>query len=257
MRPPAWNASAPLAPPRHFEGVTTLGPIRSVWTTKEGALLMPTILTIIGGGLLTGAVVVGWIAKTPLAGGGLLLPAVILLSIGAWHWRLLGSAASTVVVYEEGFAARIGSRVSLWPWQAITAIVSDLRFASASKKYVVSNQSGDAVVLIDARFEEVQSLMESIKRHVRAVLLPSLQRAYDDGTPITFGPVTVSREGVAARGRQLPWGAIGNVDVKDGRLVIAPRNGEKIEVRASRIPNIELLGELIGVNPVAMDLTYM
>jgi hypothetical protein len=225
-----------------------------VWSTKEGALRAPTIVTIVGAGILAVGVVLA-IAVAPAAAGGLLLPAVILLSLGAGNLRRLGNAASTVVVYDQGFAARVGSGVTLWPWQAITTIVSDEKFEG--RRYVVSNQSGDTVLLLDARFEEVRGLMQSIKGHVRAVLLPSLQRAYDEGQPLTFGPVIVGREGVTVRGRQLAWGAIGNVEVKNGRLILAPHNREKIEVRASRIPNIELLGELIGLNPVAMDLEYV
>ena len=43
----------------------------------------------------------------------------------------------------------------------------------------------------------------------------------------------------------------------NGRFQLSLRNGKHDEARASLIPNIELLGQLIGVNPIQMQLVYI
>jgi len=137
-------------------------------------------------------------------------------------------------------------------------MVSGQRTAYPSRKYELTKQNGQRIVFVDDNFESVEAIMNAIKPHAAHTLLPALQRAYDAGQRVTFGPVTVSKQAIHCGGREIAWGSVSNVAVKDGRLVVTPKDGTSpVKVRASRIPNIEQLGAVIGVDPNGMDLLYI
>ncbi len=260
VRAPAWKGGGLVVPPE-FSGVTTLGSAEQVYGPKSGVMLTASIVMIVGGVFLAIAIVVAIFAAVPAA----IAPAtlgVFLFPIGMWNVARLRAGARVVVIYPMGFAARVGEAVSVWPWGEITATFTKDRMISGKRSFHhehrldVSKASGETVVLLGDHFDDASALAKRIKSKTSAALLSPLQKAYDAGQPVTFGPVTVSKEAIESGNRRLAWGQVANVVVKDGRLVATPRDGRPLKVRTSQIPNVELLGVLIGLNPGTMDLEY-
>jgi hypothetical protein len=124
-------------------------------------------------------------------------------------------------------------------------------------EYTLTRTSGEALILDDG-VKSITAAADQIKAAVFARLAPTLIQRYQAGEALTFGPVTVQQQTGLRRGNQHhAWQDIQNIQVQNGRFQLSLRNGQHAESRASTIPNIELLGQLIGVNPIQMQLVYI
>ena len=86
---------------------------------------------------------------------------------------------------------------------------------------------------------------------------PALAQRYQAGEALTFGPVTIHHQnGLQVDGKPNAWDAIRNIALERGRFKITLSDGKQHELRASAIPNIELLCRLIGLNINSHDLMY-
>jgi hypothetical protein len=242
--------------------MTELGAVVHVYTSKAGAMTGGIIGTVIGGamGILTVALLI--LGPAPAALGPAIV-AAIMLPLGLWTFLSLGRAPRIVVTYSRGFAAVAGSQRRVWRWEDVASIVTDVRLITGKRasyhahRYVVWNGAGESMQLLGERLEELSGLVRKIKDKTFDRLLPGAQKEWDAGTTLRFGAVSASRDAIEAGGHRLAWSEVGNVVVKNGRLIVTPKQGRPIKVRASRIPNIEMLGSLIGVSPAAMDFTYV
>jgi hypothetical protein len=268
VRPPAWggggggrSGDAWNLPPE-LEGMTELGAVVHVHPSQPGAMTGGIIGTVIGGAMLVltlGLLVFG---PAPAAIGPAMVT-VIMLPLGLSTFINLGRAPRIVVTYASGFAAVVGSKRRVWRWEDVTAILTDVRVVSTKRssyhayRYVVWNRAGESMQLLSERLEELSALIRTIKDKTFDRMLPDAQKEWDAGTTMKFGDVSASRDAIEAGGQRLAWSAVSNVMVKNGRLIITPNHGRPIKVRVSNIPNVEMLGSLIGVSPVAMDFTYV
>jgi hypothetical protein len=218
---PAWGGTQPaggLPVPANFEAVTSLGPAVAVHERDSGDILdFPTF--------------------------GPPRP-------------------QTVVRYREGFAFHTGKDLHTWRWEELASIQSDVSSQSTrnssftSHEYRLAKLNGEHVIL-DDRLSKVGGLAEQIKPPVFAHLWPPLAQRYQAGEALTFGPVTVDRQhGPQLDGKSFAWDAIQNVQVERGQLKVQLKDGQHHAVRVSKIPNIELLSRLIGVNLNSGELTY-
>ena len=259
VRPPAWGQDALLVPPQLQ--VQGLGNPRRVWEAQGNTIVVAVVLTVIGVAMIVAAAVVIAIVIPP----GLILLFIggLLGFLGIYNVIDLRRAARAIAEYDGGLVALVGSTTTTWPWESIAAIWVDESLVSGKRgsyhvyRYRIARANGDTLWLLGERFLEAKAIMSTLKSHVGPRLLAPLQKAYDASETLTFGPVTVSRASIAIGSHRLAWSAVGNVAVKKGRLTITPRDGgSPIELRASKIPNLEQLGALIGVDPGTMELTY-
>jgi hypothetical protein len=86
--------------------------------------------------------------------------------------------------------------------------------------------------------------------------LPPLQKSYDAGQTLTFGPIMVSNKLLDVDGHRLEWSAIRNVVVNDGQIIVNPKEGEPFKIRVSLVPNVDLFLMLIGAKYTRVDLAY-
>ena len=259
VRPPAWGQDALLVPPKLQ--VQGLGNARRVWEAQGSTIVVAVVLSIIGIVMVcAGAFVVAFV---PPPGVILLLVGGLLGFLGLYNVIDLRRAARAIAEYDGGLVALVGSTTTTWPWESIATIWLDESLVASKRgsyhvyRYRIARANGDTLWLLGERFLEAQSIMSTLKSHVGPRLLAPLQKSYDASEPLTFGPVTVSRESIAIGSHRVPWSGVGKVAVKKGRLTVTPRDGSSpIEMRASKIPNLEQLGALIGVDPGTMELTY-
>jgi hypothetical protein len=242
--------------------MTELGDVVHVYESVAGAMTGGIIGTVIGGATLLLTVGLLVLGPAPAAIGPAMVT-VIMLPLGLFTFVSLGRAPRVVVTYASGFAGVVGSKRRVWRWEDVSAIVTDVRYVRTKRssyhahRYVVFNRAGESMQLLSERLEELTALVRILKDKTFERLLPDAQKEWDAGTTMKFGDVSASREAIEAGGERLAWSAVGNVMVKNGRLIITPKHGKPIRVRVSNIPNVEMLGTLIGVSPVAMDFTYI
>ena len=218
---PAWGGAQPaggVPVPAAFEPVTSLGPAAAVHERDSGDIL---------------------------------------------NFPTFGPPRPQVVVrYRDGFAFRAGHDLHTWRWEEVALIQSNLssqRISTGfytSHEYMLAQLNGQQVIL-DDRLNQVGALAEQIKKPVFARLWPPLAQRYQSGQALTFGPVTVDRQhGPQLDGKPFAWDAIQNVQVARGQFKIELKDGKHHALRASKIPNIELLCQLIGLNLNSAELAY-
>jgi hypothetical protein len=168
--------------------------------------------------------------------------------------------ARAAVRYQDGLAYRTfkGKGIHTLRWEEVAAIVTNNRFHAkyTQCEYTLVRPSGEKLIL-DGWLKGVERLAAYIKKPVYERLWPPLAVAYSAGQPLTFGPVTVGRAGgLTMGGTTYAWADIRNTQVEYGRLTVTLRDGKKHEVRVATLPNVELLGRLIGVQFNSGDLAY-
>ena len=189
-------------------------------------------------------------------------PALAAYEPQAAHLLQLRSVHSmALVVYRDGFAYQAaGQGPRGWRFDEIAVIQSDLAWPPHSAEihaYTLTRASGEALRLDDG-IMSVTAAADKIKTAVFARLAPPLIHRYQAGEALTFGPVTVQQStGLRLGAQHYAWPDIQNIQVQSGRFQLSLRNGQHTEARASTIPNIELLGQLIGLNPIQMQLVYL
>ncbi|MEO7110889.1 MAG: DUF6585 family protein [Polyangiaceae bacterium] len=261
---PAWGEEKNEGP-KEFSRVTSLGAFEKAWLGRERFpkgymfMIVGAILGTIGG-------VMAFVAQSMFA----FIPFgsffVIFFPIGVFFTLQSSGGASMVATYDEGFAALVKSKVSLWAWDDIQTVVTKTDYRGGTTggagvnlenhKVSIVKENGETVLLFDTELKDVVKLITIIKDHLSAKLLPSFQKSYDAGQTLTFGPVHVSNKLLEADKRRLEWDAIRNVVVTDGSLVVNPKEGEPVKIRVSLIPNVDLLCALIGVKYTRSDLAY-
>ena len=278
--PKAWESSAGTPTvPQGFETVTNLGEAVNSYLARKYS---NTANLVIGGVLFAlGAVFdLFGLAKFLSAGRssaagdivGLAIPGTILLLLGLFLLsdpiRMLlnlQEVFKALVIYRDGFAYRTSNQIHVFPWRSIASIFSDETFHSTrsglgytDEHFLLVLKNGEKVSLTDSQFLEIGLIIRQIKQAVYAELRPTLQSAYENGSSLAFGPVKVSQNaGIEADGRQFAWNTVYNVSVKQGRLKIVTKDEKTFNVRAKLIPNIEMLCQLIGVEPYEIDLSYI
>jgi len=209
----------------------------------------------------------------PRAGGGVpvpvafdgvseLGPAIAVYESQGLHLPHLGpSPATALVVYRDGFAYQAGSKEAhAWRFEEVAVIQSNLAWpphSAETHEFTLTRASGETLILNDG-VKSVTAAVDKIKAAVFPRLAPALIQRYQAGEALTFGPVTVQQPaGLRLGGQHYAWADILNIQVQNGRFQLSLRSGQHTEVRASAIPNIELLGQLIGVDPIQMQLVYI
>jgi len=168
---------------------------------------------------------------------------------------------NVLVRYRDGLAYRThGPDVTTWRWDEAAVIQSNVSdhlsphsssVAWTEHEYTLTKHSGEKLVLDDG-LKDIEPLIASVKQAVFALIGPPLVQRYQAGEALTFGPVTIQRQNaLQLDGKPYAWDAIQDIKVENGLLQVTLRIGQKGQpvgqARASAIPNIELLCQLIGV----------
>ena len=173
--------------------------------------------------------------------------------------------AHVYVRYGDGFAYRTsGKDIHIWRWDEIVAIQSDLAYGSQGHEHrghTLTKNSGEQVILDEGLLRDdgrpgVGNL-DHTKAAVFALLGPPLAERYRVGEALTFGTVTIHRlNGLQVDGKTYAWDGIQEIKVVKGRFKIALTDGQHHELRTSKIPNFELLCQMIGLNLLPQELWY-
>jgi hypothetical protein len=171
------------------------------------------------------------------------LVALAFLAIGVWLFvKTFLERGSHVYVFNEGLL-RMGARMIAirWDsvesvWQAVTRRYANGIYTGTRHLYTVRQWDGTKTVFND-QLKNVEALGNTIARETLRILLPRVIEAYRAGSTITFGPLSVSQQGVSNGRELLPWNQIKGIEIRRG-IVTVKKEGKWLSWSSVRVPNI-------------------
>ncbi len=235
-------------------------PIRKV--NKTGSLVV-CILFLLGSiavflyGLSTaytaysqhGASVIAGKLTTPL------LIALGLFLLGLWAgWSAWTNWTRGVLLYEKGFVIRSRKGVWNWSWPDIASITTRITrhytngiYTGTTHEYTLLNRQNERLRINDV-FGKVEELAGIIEQNVFPLLYEPAAQLYNEGKPLVFGPVTLSKAGPYFGKKTIPWEDVKEVSLKRGNLKISRKSGGILSgasVPTHTIPNLRVLLAII------------
>ena len=112
-------------------------------------------------------------------------------------------------------------------------------------------------VRLDNTIQNLSELLTILKAKLYPRLLPRLQSNLQSGQWLHFGLLAIQHKGIKLlnkhrpnRAQSIPWSQITYVNIESGFIVVELSDRPRLKLPVSKIPNIELLLQLIkmGVN---------
>lgn len=175
--------------------------------------------------------------------------AVIFVLLGFYRIQL---SLMAVKVYKKGLSVRTGiGRFRGFEWDDLRGVTS-----SAVQEYFLGIpirntfrtrlmlNTGKSIKLPDG-LQNFPELISRIKAHLYPRLLPQLQAEFQGGAWLTFGPLAIQVRGLRLDNREIAWRQVKQIDVRAGKLMIEFNDRPARKLAVSRIPNLELVLQLI------------
>jgi Family of unknown function (DUF6585) len=172
--------------------------------------------------------------------------------IGVFAYIRLGSLV--VTTFEKGMTVRHGRHGKLIRWGHVRHLrTAAVRYGFAGMSWgrrasiTLTLDSGEKFRFTTA-LGDIGNLIATIKSNVYPRLLDEYTQEFNQGHPLSFGPLTLSPEGIQQGRGRLEWVNLGRASLENGRLVLTPRpgtEGSRIRIEARRIPNVDLCLQFI------------
>lgn len=159
-----------------------------------------------------------------------------------------------VYLYSEGFAFARRRKLDAFRWDQIESLLQSVTrqyvngiYMGTNHRYTIRGLDGRQVVLTD-RITHVESLGNAISDMVTRVKLPVVIAGFKAGGIVTFGPLSVSLQGVSNGKETISWDQVTDVKVNRG-IVIVKKEGKWLSwssVRVANIPNFFVFMALVN-----------
>ena len=204
-------------------------------------------------------------------------------SVAAEHWSrpwfLLAMIAASVLVfaaisrilasrryliaYERGLVLNLGGKKYTLRWEEIAGVTTETihkRVLSISLRPNVQGVIYPNIgkpVRLDNSLQDLPELLTILKAKLYPRLLPHLQSNFQSGQWLHFGLLAIQDRGIKLLNqrkpklaRPIPWSHVAHMNIESGFLVVELSDRPRLKLPVSKIPNIELLLQLIklGVN---------
>ncbi len=219
---------------------------------KKAAMIVWIVLGVILGGIF---ILAAFSSSDNLSGMVVFLLVGLLFLGGAFYFAFLPVIYRSWHVYTctDGFVSVRGSKVEAFRWDQIEAMWHAVTrhstygvYTGTTHRYTIRRKDGVQVVLND-HLADVETLGNTISRALTDCLLPQVISAYNAGSTITFGPLSISLQG-ASNGRELlPWSQIKELRLNRG-FVTVRKEGKWLtwsSIRVANVPNIFVFMALV------------
>jgi hypothetical protein len=171
--------------------------------------------------------------------------------------RRIRQAHRWVVLHKNGLNIHWNKKAQMLLWNQIEGLAcetTDSTFLGQTLKtrhrltlFLISGN----LIQIDERLKDLPDLAERIKAKLHPHLLPKMRSAFNNGETLHFGPVSVHKQAIHVREQAIPWEQVSRLNISSGKLVIKSASKFAVRVPVGKIPNIELLIQILqeGVNP--------
>ncbi len=171
---------------------------------------------------------------------------LVLFAGGIWTLiKLFLNSNRRVIVYEQGVVRMNKSLTEVVRWedvdtflQAVTKHYINGIYTNTTHIYTLCRSNGKAVKFGDT-IRKVEALGDTLQREVTRVLLPKFIEAYNMGDTLTFGPLSMSQEGLSNGKEMLSWSQVQDVQVRQGIVSVQKEDQwtNWSPVGIARIPN--------------------
>jgi hypothetical protein len=191
-------------------------------------------------------------AVLPWAIGALVAFAVSLLIL----WRIFSNRKKAAVVYTNGFAYSDRKGLQTWRWDQVQDVTANVVrhytngiYTGTTHTYTLQKSSGEKLVLNDS-LKEIEAFYNHLENNTLQQRYQRLADAYNNGNPVTFGPVTIGKQsGIQIGKKAFPWEEIEEVAINKGYLTIKKKQGgwfSGATAAAGAIPNLHVLLSIIN-----------
>jgi hypothetical protein len=186
---------------------------------------------------------------------GPLVIAFILFVLGLLAgWGAYTNWNKGVAAYERGFAYRDRKGIQVWSWENVVSLTSAITrhytngiYTGTTHVYTLYNRQDGRLVLSDS-IAKVEDLAKSIDQTIFPLLYGPAADQYNAGGTIAFGPVAISKAGIAIGKKTYPWTDVKEVSIHHGILKVSRKEGgwfSGASAAASAIPNLRILLTII------------
>jgi hypothetical protein len=185
-----------------------------------------------------------------------LVIAFILFSLGLLAgWRAYVHWTMGVVVHERGFAYNDRKGFRVWHWEDLISMTSAITrhytngiYTGTTHVYTFINRQNQRLVISDS-ISGVEALAKSIDENIYPMLYAHAAEQYNAGQEITFGPVMISKAGIAINKKTYPWTEVKEVSIQRGFLKVSKKDGgwfSGASAATGVIPNLRVLLSIIN-----------
>jgi len=174
-------------------------------------------------------------------------------------------APSAIGLFENGLVRAKGEQVDVIRWDAVAFVIQNVRrrgyyyavggvlAASLANRngtpHGVTVQRNDGVIFkFNNTVQHVAQLIQTIQTAVLQAHMPRAMAAYNAGSPVTFGPLTLGLQGLSNGRELLPWNEVQSVDIKRGQIIVK-RVGKTFSwanINIAKIPNVLVFMSMIN-----------
>ncbi len=202
--------------------------LREYKNTARATMVLGIVLSVLGGASMLLSIIL-FLYNGLLRGESyLLFLGLALLGYGISRIRSAGrNRGARVYLCTDGVMRVKAGEVEAIRWEQVTAVQK--YFASVQGMYSLNRyilyQTGTMPLVLDKTFNGFEELGAEIERKVTKHLLPGAIAAYEAGHAVSFGPVSVTGQGLSVQAGQktLPWEELGEVYVDNGFATLKKR----------------------------------
>ncbi len=134
-------------------------------------------------------------------------------------------------------------------WQNVIQTYRGSAHTNTTHIYTVCLADGRKFVFND-QVDKIAGLGAALQQQCAARMLPRAREAYNAGEVITFGPLSVNRDGITKGSATLPWEQVEQVELRRGVLHVRKKKERRdwAFAMASKIPNLPVLIALVNQN---------
>lgn len=264
----AKDAPAPAqSTPTKENTLPTLGALKQTYSSPAASITIWVALILIGGAAMFVSLIYGFLRAYQalnLHGPAAVLPwsqtwfllalvtAVVFILLILVRIRL---SSPFVAVYKGGVIMRRGLwRTQRLLWMQIAGISTEIIEEVFMKRVVRTYQLtrifpnvGKPISLPNS-VEGLPELTSQLKASLYPRLLPSLEDNFHSGQWLYFGPIGIQSQALRCQAQVIPWEKIKQIRVHGGDLLIELSPQGVRQYPLGKIPNVELLLQLIGEN---------
>ncbi len=179
-----------------------------------------------------------------------LLSVIVLFVFSLLLIRRLRLIHRYVAVHQKGINLALDQAI-MYRWEQLAGIsTSTDQFEFLNLPFhpryhaVLYPNIGKPIPLYDA-LQDFPELLTQIKAKLYPRLLPGLKTSFEAGQWAYFGPIAINRESFNYKKHPHPWSEVKQLTIEKGALVVELENRAHLRLPVSKIPNLEILLQLI------------
>jgi len=155
-----------------------------------------------------------------------------------------------VYAFTNGLVRAKGSQNDVIRWDQVQAVLQNITrgtYSGTTHNYTVRRGDG-ATFKFGSVLRNVANLGQTLQQEVARALLPRAIAAYNAGSALPFGSLSISVQGINNGSETVPWNQVQNVEVKQG-FVLVKKMGKSLNwarVKVSTIPNFPVFMGMVS-----------